>query len=140
MEFPMTSEKKSELEKAFEIFSAPGFGESVGTVSQEQPTMQLRWNGDVLEQLWTIEAWNSGKPVNRTHSWRPVPQAEIVTDGGHVVADDENSVTVFVPAEPGEPMFEDKDGNPVYSDDERLRCINQTGLDPAIDDDNGGFL
>lgn len=27
-----------------------------------------------------------------------------------------------------------------FSHEERMRCINQTGLDPAIDDDNGGFF
>lgn len=29
---------------------------------------------------------------------------------------------------------------PTFSDDVRRKCIEQTGFDPQIDDDNGGFL
>lgn len=32
------------------------------------------------------------------------------------------------------------DVEPTFSDEVRRKCIEQTGLDPAIDDDNGGFI
>lgn len=47
----------------------------VAPIYSTSTPLQLRWNGDVLEQLWRVEAWTDidGRPT-QSFEWRPVPR------------------------------------------------------------------
>lgn len=120
------------------VFALDGGTVTASPVVGYTPTMQLRWFNGVLQQAWEKRVYLDNKEQFPEVEWRDVPQEDPAE--ARIIAEDDQSVTVYVPAAADEPMFEDKDGNPIYEHDERLRCINQTGFDPAIDDDNGGFL
>jgi hypothetical protein len=45
---------------------------------QESCTYKLRWNGDVLEQMWHLTTIVGNKAVGVEDEWRPVPQ---ISDG-----------------------------------------------------------
>lgn len=46
----------------------------VGTVTQEQPTPMLRWNGAVLQQEWRVMFLEHGIAMNERREWRDVPR------------------------------------------------------------------
>lgn len=42
----------------------------------EEPTMHLRWRGDVLQQLWEVRGVGLKWLTNSIHyEWRPVPRS-----------------------------------------------------------------
>jgi len=42
--------------------------------STVQPTLNLRWKGDALEQQWLITEYLGSRPTGQTAEWRPIPK------------------------------------------------------------------
>lgn len=47
-----------------------------GGILTEEPTTRLRWNGTVLEQMWTfVRSYENVEHSKHWTEWRPVPHS-----------------------------------------------------------------
>ena len=54
----------------------------LGDVVISEPTMRLRWNGDILEQGFIFRKFVAGKNTDAWKEWRPIPTIDQTENSG----------------------------------------------------------